>query len=58
MPLQTDHQAEIAHFQNLIAARTDGAGKPKPGYKKNVEMLRTEIARLEARTAGGSNATG
>lgn len=58
MPLTKDHSAEIAHFKNLVTARTDGEGKPKPGYRKNVEMLRAEIARLTALAPGGSDAQG
>lgn len=38
---------ELAHFRNLLEARTDGEGKPKKGYTANVALLRAEIARLE-----------
>ncbi len=40
-------RVEIAHFKNLIAARTDPlTGKPKAGYGANVAMLRKEVDRM------------
>lgn len=34
-----------------LAARTDGEGKPRPGFKNNVIALRAKIAVLQARIA-------
>lgn len=53
-----NNEGEIAHFRNLIEARCDARGNPKPGYGKNVAMLKRQIAVLEQRAAGGSNAPG
>lgn len=53
-----NNDVQIAHFRNLIEARTDARGNPKPGFGKNVAMLKSEIAKLEARAVGGSNALG
>lgn len=38
----------IADLQAKLAARTKQDGTPAPGYKKNVEAIRAEIARLSA----------
>lgn len=39
--------SRLALMKARIAARTDGKGKPLPGYKRNVEALKAEVARLE-----------
>jgi hypothetical protein len=44
-PLQEN---ELRHLQSLVEARTDGAGKPKPGFGANVRYLQALIADLEA----------
>lgn len=44
--------AAVPWFKTLLAARTNADGSAKPGYKKNVEMLRNEIAAGEAILAG------
>lgn len=41
----------LAHFKNLIAARTNPDGSPKQGFRKNVAMLRREIAKIEGKPA-------
>jgi hypothetical protein len=37
----------IAQIESMIEARTSN-GETKPGYTKNVEALRAELARLQA----------
>ncbi len=37
----------LVQLQGMLTARTGADGKPIPGYEKNVEMLREQIARLE-----------
>ena len=48
----TNSDAEsLAHFKNLVAARTNSAGAAIKGYKANVAMLKREIAAIEERMA-------
>ncbi len=42
-----------AHYLNLISHRSNDAGKPRPGFKKNVEMLKREVAKIDARLSNG-----
>jgi len=37
----------VEQLKEMLVARTDGSGKPLPGYRRNVEMVRAEITRLE-----------
>lgn len=46
--LEGEHK-RLRQLKEMLAARTDSAGKPKPGYKGNVEQLRVHIAELEKR---------
>lgn len=46
----------VPHFKNLLAARTNPDGSPKPGYAKNVAMLKREIAAGEKILAAESGA--
>lgn len=39
--------SRFAELRDMLGARLDKKGKPLPGYNKNVEMIRAEIARLE-----------
>lgn len=40
----------LASLQGKLAARVSG-GSPKPGFKRNVRMIRAEIARLQGQEA-------
>lgn len=42
MATETETAARIAQLSAMLASRTG-----KPGFKRNVEALRAEIARLE-----------
>lgn len=35
-------------LRDMLAARTDGQGRPRPGFKRNVEAIHAELRRLEA----------
>lgn len=39
--------ARLAELHVKLAGRLQG-GSPKPGYKRNVQAIRSEIARLQA----------
>lgn len=41
-------ETELDVLRRKLAARTDGAGKPKPGFEQNVSAVRARIAELEA----------
>ena len=45
------HAARIAQLQEKLAARTRG-GEPLKGFKRNVRMIRAEIARLQEASHG------
>ena len=53
MPKITDPTVRLSLLRAMVAARSDGEGKPKLGYGHNVEAVKREIARLEA---GGADA--
>lgn len=40
-------RTQVVRLKALEAARTNADGGAKPGYRRNVEMLRREIRRLE-----------
>lgn len=46
----------LAHFKNLLKARTDNDGSALPGWRKNVDMLRTEIMKIEGSHPRGAEA--
>jgi hypothetical protein len=48
MPKITDPVARLGLLRTMVAARSDGDGRPKLGYGHNVEAVKREIARLEA----------
>ena len=52
MPKITDPTVRLSLLRAMVAARSDGEGKPKLGYGHNVEAVKREIARLEAGGAG------
>jgi hypothetical protein len=43
----------LAQLQDMLKNRLDYKGKPLPGYKNNVTLVRSEIARLEGEIAKG-----
>lgn len=47
MPLSEENRNYRAHMKNLLAARTNGEGKPLPGYGANVRLLLHELAKLD-----------
>jgi hypothetical protein len=46
MAAATDPTQRLAQLQAALNGRTDSDGKAVKGYKKNVDALRAEIARL------------
>ena len=42
--------SRLEELRTKLAARTDGSGKPRPGYKQNCAAIRNEINRLSAQT--------
>lgn len=40
--------ARIAQLKDMLSARVDMRGKPLPGFKNNVPLIKAEISRLEA----------
>lgn len=49
--METEDTDRLEVLTRKLAARTTGDGKPVKGYKRNVVMLKAEIARLTARGA-------
>lgn len=45
--------SRLALLKARLSARTKPDGKPLPGYTKNVQALKDEIARLEKLAADG-----
>jgi ribosomal protein S2 len=39
--------SRLEQLREMLKARTDAKGRALPGYGTNVEMIRTEIERLE-----------
>lgn len=50
LPQYRSNDAALAHFKNLLAARTKPDGTPKQGFTRNVALLRREIAAMEGRS--------
>lgn len=40
-------RTQVVRLKAMEAARTKPTGEPLPGYRRNVELLRREIRRLE-----------
>lgn len=49
MSLTPEEAARLEQVRGMLKSRTDMRGKPLPGYKNNVEAVKAEIARLEAK---------
>lgn len=47
--------ARIQELKAMLEARTDGQGKARPGYKRNIIAVQAEIRRLEAELARGGD---
>lgn len=41
-------EKRIAELEDMLAARSDGDGKARPGYTRNVIAIRQELERLRA----------
>lgn len=46
--IERDPAKRLEQLRAKLNGRTKRNGQPQPGFKKNVEELRAEIARLEA----------
>jgi hypothetical protein len=49
--LSSEEQQRLVQVRGMLKSRTDFRGKPLPGYAANVEAVKAEIARLEAKEA-------
>lgn len=48
-------QERIDDLEEMLTARTDGQGRPKPGYTTNVAMIKEEVRRLNVKLEEAHN---
>lgn len=48
------HEDRLIHLRKMLRARTDGRGEAMANYAENVNAIKAEIARLEARLPPGN----